>query len=56
MQAAVWFLFVFLAGSGINVHESGKPIESLGDAGSRIAADVKEGYSKDTFTSFKLND
>ena len=52
------FIFVLVLGVGtaINLENSGNPVDSFAEAKSRIVADVKEGYSKDEFVSFKLND
>jgi hypothetical protein len=47
---------VFLVGTSLNVHNSGNPVDSLEEAKTRIVQDVKEGYSQESFTSFKLND
>jgi hypothetical protein len=52
---AIIFIFVFLPGAAVNSHNTGG-VASGSEAFHDIKAGVVEGYSKDKFTSFKLND
>jgi hypothetical protein len=51
----IGIVLVILAGFSINSHNTGG-VASGKEAFEDIKAGIEEGYSKDTFTSFKLND
>ena len=53
--AVVLIPAVFGVGAAINVENSGNPVDDLGEAKDRIVADVKEGYSRDHFVGYDLN-
>ncbi len=48
-------VMVLLAGLAINSHKTGG-VSSASEAYSDVKAGIEQGYSKDKFTSFKLND
>lgn len=51
----VGIFLVLLAGFAINSENTGG-VASLSEAKADIVAGIEEGYSKDSFVSFKLND
>lgn len=48
-------ILILLAGMSINSYNTGG-VASVGEATDDIVQSVKDGYSHDTFTSFRLND
>ena len=50
-----FIVIVLLAGFAINSHNTGG-VSSGKEAFEDIKTGIQEGYSKDTFTSFKLNE
>ena len=52
----VHLFIVLLAGTAINIHNSGNPVDSLDEAKDRVEASFEELKSRDAFVSHELND
>lgn len=53
--AVVLIPAVFGVGTAINVENSGNPVDDLGEAIDRVVDDVEDGYSRDHFVGYNLN-
>lgn len=56
LKCVLVLFFPLAVGTGINVENSGNPVGSFQEAKDRVIADLEEGFSRDEFKGYDLNE